>query len=263
LQDRTDTTGGLSYLAPRTIIGRLQGLRVVPFNVRIPKATSSAAVTWVGQGHVKAASAVSYDAIQFPFAKVAGLVVVSSELIRSSDPAVEIVIRDDLVAASAAFMDRQFLDPSVTEVADVSPGSVTSTATAIPSSGSTATAIESDIADLIGSAAANSDLANPYIICKPTVAAFLASLRTTNGSAVFPNAGVAGGIFYADNGAQISVSEQTSIQMTTTPDSPETASSVLTSLWQRNLAAVLVERFCYWKPRRAEAVAVLTGLQVS
>jgi hypothetical protein len=34
-------------------------------------------------------------------------------------------------------------------------------------------------------------------------------------------------------------------------------------LWQRNLAAILVERFVYWKPRHAEAVAVLTGLQVA
>jgi hypothetical protein len=248
----------VSYLAPRTIIGRLQGMRVVPFNVKIPRATSSAAVEWIGQSHVKPASAVSYESIQFTVAKVAGLVVVSTELLRSSDPAVEGVIRDDLVNAAAGFLDRQFLDPDVTEVADVSPGSVTSTATTIASGGSTAAQVEADIAELIGSVAANSNLANPYLIAKPTVAAYLASLRTTGGQAVFPNAGVAGGsimgiplltsinvpssgdspdshlvvaldaseIFYADNGARVSVSEHTSVQMTTTPDSPESASTV-------------------------------------
>jgi hypothetical protein len=47
----------VQYLAPLTVVGRLQGMRVVPFGIKIPRATAGTAVSWVGQGRVKAAFA--------------------------------------------------------------------------------------------------------------------------------------------------------------------------------------------------------------
>jgi len=43
--------------------------------------------------------------------------------------------------------------------------------------------------------------------------------------------------------------------MNDAPDSPETATTVLVSLWQHNLVGIRAERFINWKARRTGSVA--------
>jgi HK97 family phage major capsid protein len=269
-------------------------MRAVPFNILVPRQTAGVSMQWLGENHVAPVGALTFDQIILEHSKVGGLVVISAELARLSDPSAERLIQADPTAAIADFMDDAFLDPG-RAATDISPASITNGATQVASTGSTANAVESDFADLLGAVATGSNMVSPYLIMKPTTALFLAVLRGTNGERVFPNIGATGGdvlgvpviisanvpsdndspsehiivaldaseILFADGGVELSVSRQTSLQLTSTPDSPATASIVMTSLWQRNLFAVKAERFVRWTPRRNDAVAVLHGLSVS
>ena len=53
----------------------------------------------------------------------------------------------------------------------------------------------------------------------------------------------AAGVFYADGGVEIHLSEYASLQMNDAPDSPPTAATVPTTLWQSNLVGYKVERY--------------------
>ena len=66
----------------------------------------------------------------------------------------------------------------------------------------------------------------------------------------------ADGIAVTDGGVEI-VRGQPDLHMNDAPDNPSTSATVMTSLWQRNLTAVRVERYVSWI-KRADAVAYLT-----
>jgi Phage capsid family len=72
----------------------------------------AAAVGWVGEGRIKPATAPAFEQIEFKRSKIAGIVAISEELARASDPAAEELVRGDMVAAIVEFSDRQFLDPA-------------------------------------------------------------------------------------------------------------------------------------------------------
>jgi HK97 family phage major capsid protein len=283
----------IDYLRPLTVIGRMIGMRVIPFNVKVPRQTASVSMSWIGESHVTPAGALAFDTIEFTHSKIAGLCVISEELARLADPAAERVVQNDLAASVAQFTDQAFLDPG-RAATDISPASITSGATDVPSSGSTAAAVEADIVGLLNAVAAGSNLVSPYLVMKPTTALFLATLRSANDQQVFPNIGVTGGsilgvpvvvsanvpsdnnspgddiivaldaseILVADGGIEFSNSSQATIEMSSTPDSPATASTNLISLWQHNLLGIMAIRHIRWAPRRSGAVAVLTGLSI-
>lgn len=57
----------------------------------------------------------------------------------------------------------------------------------------------------------------------------------------------------------VDVSREASVQMNSTPDDPQTASTILTSLWANNLLGIRAERMITWRKRRAQAVAYISG----
>ena len=63
-----------------------------------------------------------------------------------------------------------------------------------------------------------------------------------------------------EGGIDLSMSTEASLQMDNAPDNPTTASTVLVSLWQRNLVGFRAERAINWAPRRASAAAYLSGV---
>ena len=103
----------VEYLRPQTIIGKLQGLRRVPFNIRFPSQSSGSSVGWVGQGSPKKVSKLQLATNTLGFAKAAGIVVITKELAMFSSPSAETLVRDDLAASMVAFLDQQFIDPGV------------------------------------------------------------------------------------------------------------------------------------------------------
>lgn len=281
------------YLRPLTIIGRINGMRRVPFKIRIPRMTAGATVNWVGEGKAKPLSALAFDTITMDFAKIAGIIPLTEEVVRFSDPAIEPIVRQELADAIVQFMDAQFVDPSKT-ANDVSPASITNGATSITPSGTTAAALRSDVNRLMqGFLQNNLSMASAVWIMTQTLAMRLGNLVNTLGQPEFPGISAAGGalfgvpvvasenipsttgspaegwplilakadeILLADDGqVTIDASREASLQMESAPDSPPTASTVLTSLWQHNMIAIKAERFINWRLRRSNAVAYIAG----
>jgi HK97 family phage major capsid protein len=279
----------VELLRPATIIGRIPGLRRVPFNIKVPRGTQDPTAYWVGEGSVKPVSAMAFDSITLDFNKVAGIVPMTEELMRFSNPSSEALVRDGLVAAIAYLTDRDFLDPTKAEVTGVSPASVTNGVTPITASGTTADAMRDDIGSLLAAyLAANMGVGGLVLIMTSQQAMRLSLLRNTLGNREFPDIGINGGslegipvivsenivatgsspvdgypivainapeVYLADDGGvDIDISREASLQMDSAPDSPNTASTVLVSLWQRNMVAIKAERFITWKKRRSGAV---------
>ena len=136
------------YLRPLTLIGRIPGLRNVPFKVRVPRMTGASTVNWVGEAAPKPLSALAFDSITLDFAKIAGIIPLTEELVRFSSPSAETIVRDELAAAIIQFMDAQFVDPSKAATG-ISPASITNGVTAITPSGTNAAALRSDVARLM------------------------------------------------------------------------------------------------------------------
>lgn len=284
----------IDFLRPATILGRIPGLRSVPFNIKIPRATAGASLGWVGEGSPKPISSLAFDSIELRFAKAAGIVVLNDELIRFSRPNADVLVRDDLVKALAMFLDDQFVDPSVAAVTGVNPASVTNGVTAIVASGTTADAFRTDFGLMLTEfLEANLSVDGLVLLMKSTRAAKLGLMRNSLGIKEFPDINAKGGsiegfpvitsegvpaqgdsptdgdliigivapeVLLADEGGiEVDSSREASLQMDSAPDSPQSATTVYQSLWQTNKTAIKVERIINWAKRRAEAVQYIAS----
>ncbi|ACL58959.1 phage major capsid protein [Methylobacterium nodulans] len=187
-------------LRPATILGRIPGLRRVPFNIKVPRQTGGSTIGWVGQGAPKPVGKLSFDQITLGMAKTAGIVVMSDELVRSSNPSAEAIVRQDMIDQTAQFLDQQFVDPSVTAVADVSPASVTHGVTPVTASGTDADAVRADVRAVMGRfISANMSLAGAVWMMTEMQALGLALMLNPLGQPEFPGLvvnGNSGGTFF-------------------------------------------------------------------
>jgi HK97 family phage major capsid protein/HK97 family phage prohead protease len=281
------------YLVPATIIGRIPGLRRVPFNIKVPRATQNPTAYWVGEGKIKPVSAMAFDAVTLGIAKVAGIVPITEELLRFSSPSADLIIRDGLRDAIAYLTDRDFLDPSKA-ASDISPASLTNGVTAITPSGVDADALRADLGTLLALyTSSNQGVGGLVLVTTSTMAMKIGLMRNALGQQEFPGVGINGGtlegipvivsenlaaptgspadgtlivainasevLLADDGGLEIDVSREASLQMDSAPDSPETASTVTVSLWQHNMVAFKAERFINWTKRRSGAVQLISG----
>lgn len=286
----------IELLTPLTIIGRIPGLRRVPFNIKIPRVTTAATVSWVGEGMVKPVSAMAFDSISLGFTKVAGIVPVTEELFRFSNPAIEALVRDSLLDAVAKLTDFDFLDPSKVAVEGVSPASITNGVLAHTASGTTADALRADLGRLLATyAGQNQNLSGLVLVMTSQMAIRFSLMRNTLGNQEFPGLGPSGGtlegipvvvsenivstgspagqliiainapeVLLADDGSvAIDISREASLQMESAPDSPPSATTVTVSLWQHNMVGIRAERGINWMKRRAGAVQYIEGANYS
>ena len=66
----------IELLRAETILGRLNGYRSVPFNIKIPRQTAGATANWVGEGLSKPVSRLVLDQVTLPWAKIAVICVI-------------------------------------------------------------------------------------------------------------------------------------------------------------------------------------------
>jgi HK97 family phage major capsid protein/HK97 family phage prohead protease len=277
----------LELLRPATVVGRIPGLRRVPFNVRIPSQTAGGLYQWVGEGAAKPVGQLAFADVTLRWAKLAGIIVLTKELVRFSNPSAEAIVRDDMVRGVAAFIDLQFVDPAVAEVANVSPASITNGASNIPASGTTADAFRTDMKALFELfLTANTDPSRLVVLMSAKNALGLSLLLNPLGQPEFGNISMAGGsimglpavvseavgnriivldamdiLLADDGGVDIDVSEQASLQMNTTPGTPGSpvANTEMVSLWQANLVGLRVDRYITWKRARQTSVAYISN----
>ena len=271
----------IAFMTPQTIIGRIPGVRSVPFNTLVQVDLGGGAAKWVGEGKPKPLTKFSYSSVTIPPAKVAAITAFTEELARNSSPAAETEFRRQLTRVISTYLDQQFIDPAVAAVAGVSPASITN--------GITGTAATDDawldIAGLLGSfATAQKPLSGITLIMSETNAFALAAQRDATGAASFPNMATSGGsingisvitsqvvgqlvvavyapeILIADDGGiQIDASREASLQMSDTPMDPADATTVYVSMFQNNMIALRAERFISWLRATSTSVAYLTG----
>lgn len=276
----------IEFLRPQTIIGRIQNLRRVPFNIRVPRQTGGGSAAWVGEGAPKPVTAVAFDYVELKWTKLATIAVITEELARFSSPSAETIIRDTLAKAIIQQMDADFVDPANAGTANVKPASITNGVSAVASTGNTEAEIRIDIANVFAPfIAANLTPANGVWIMSATVALALSLIRNDSGNSAFPGISMAGGTFFgmpvvvseavgnivilanasdillADDGeVMIDVSREASVQMDDAPTNPVTAATVLVSLWQHNLIGIRAERMINWVKARTAAVQYLSGV---
>jgi HK97 family phage prohead protease/HK97 family phage major capsid protein len=267
---------------PATILGKIPGLTKVPFNTQVPVQTGGGTYKWVGQAKAKPVGKLTFGTATLGMAKAAGIIVLTEELIKTSNPNAEEIVRRDMVAGIAQFLDQQFTDPTVAEVAQTSPASITNGAT-------TAASVDTPKGDLgliIGHFTAQNVSLNQLTIIMSQTNAYAMGLATNPlGVPMYPGVGVNGGstngltiiasnvvgtnvialapeyILYADDGGvQIDVSREATLQMNDAPVTPaDPATTVWTNMFQDNLVALRAERFINWKRAAANAVYYLTG----
>ncbi|MEX3690612.1 phage major capsid protein [Paraburkholderia sp. BR14263] len=277
---RTMASEFIELLRPETIIGRIAGFRRVPFNVKMPAQVTPSTANWVGEGKPKPVSKLGFELVTLGFAKAAGIVVLTEELVRFSDPSAEAVVRRDMIETIARFLDEQFVDPAVAAVAGVHPASITHGAFTMAATGTDPLALRADIFALLSHfVAANLSLAGAYWIMGPVNALAIGLMQNPLGQPEFPGINQSGGMFFglpvvtsttaddmiilvqprdillAEDALTIDISREASVQMNDTPTEGATS---LVSLWQNNMIGVRTERFINWAPRRDDAVAYIT-----
>lgn len=268
----------IELLRPATIMGRINGWRRVPFNVSIPVQTGGSTVNWVGEKAPKPVSELDFTRVTLGYNKVAGIVVLSEELVRLSSPSAEEVVRRDLVEQITQFLDSQLIDSTITATS-VRPASLTNGVAGVAASGTDADALYYDLnAALAMFDALNLSTSSLHLVMTPALARGISTLRNALGQFEFTGLTAAGGtlmgfpvivsngcpagniiminaseVLVADDGAvRLDASNQATLDMSGGADAN-------VSLWQNNLIGIRAERWIDYKKRRANVVNRITG----
>lgn len=281
----------VDYLRPKTVIGRIAGLRRVPFNIRY--GTQSAGVTgsWVGQGLPVPVAKPTFSSGSLGIAKASVIVAIDEELAKLSTPSAEMLVRDDMAKGVQEFLDRQFLDPDVAASANVSPASITNGVTAVTPTGTAAANVRTDLATLLTNLSrTDMDISQLVLIMAPETAMQIGLMVTSLGVLQFPGLGLNGGTLLGipvitsnvanisgspasgrmiiaavaneiqladEGGVSIDVSNQTALQLLDNPTNASAGGTVATtmvSMFQTHSLALRCTRFINWAKRRSNCV---------
>lgn len=277
----------IEFLRPQTIVGKMTGLRRVPFNIRVPRQLTGGSAGWVGEAAPKGVTGTTLDTVTLKYKKLATIAVISEELARFSSPSAELIIRDTLAGAIIQQMDSDFVNPANTGTTDVKPASITNSVTGIASSGTDENSVRRDIQALFAPfIAANLTPAAGVWIMSATNALALSLMVNNLGQPTFPGINMTGGSFngmpvivseavgnivilanasdilLADDGqVTIDTSREASLQMDSAPTNPPVAATVFISLWQMNLLGIRAERYVDWVKARPQSVQYLSGVE--
>jgi hypothetical protein len=269
----------LALLRPRTLIGRIPGIRAVPFNVSVPAQTAGGTFGWIGQGAPAPVTKPDFASVTLAGAKAGGIVVLTEELVEHSSPLAVAVTREEMINGCQQFLDGQFIDPAVAAVANVSPASITNGAGNSASAGTSQANANTDWQSLTTNFfASNPSVENVVALMTPANAVALS--RALNQPTLTIKGGTAHGIpvitsgtvgarlimldasqilVADDGGLEVDMSNDALVQMDSSPADPTVASTVLISLFQANLVGLRITRFINWKRAQTTAVRYISG----
>lgn len=249
----------LTHTQQQSLLGRIVGAQRVPFLARVPIQTNSGNYYWIAEGIAKRATKLGFASSPLAKGKISGIIVLSHELVRLSEPFGETAMRDALTGGLVAFQDAQLIDPTVSLIPNERPAAITFGLTPVASTGN----LNADVAKLLSTFyAARPTAQRPSLIMSPANAGALAAggqhpdLRVDGGYAfgvpVYTSAGAANrvvaldaaALLYSDGGLLLDVSREAEIELDDAPVG--TAAGVLTSLWQGDLVGYRAERMLWW-----------------
>lgn len=279
----------LEMLRDAIVIGRIPGLKKVPFNVAVPLQSGGGTYGYVGEGAPKPVTSPTYGNATLRFEKAAGIIVITQELARFSSPDAEQLVRDEMIKGLTAYFDTIFVSAGAA-VSNVMPAGILNGISASPATGTTAAFFRKDMDTIIGNMITNKrDPSKLVILMSASVAMRLGAMMNSLGSnPEFPTIGAKGGnyldipivisqalgtnivlidpgdiLLAEDPAVSIDVSTEASVEMDSTPaageTSPITTVSTLKSFWQNNLVGIRCEQFRTWKVGRTSAVEYISG----
>lgn len=289
----------VDLVQPKTILGRLQGVRRMPFGSRMIGLSAATRAHWVKPGNAIPVSGSAFTAPNEIHRKaVAAIMVASDDLLRSADPQVEQALVADLVGATVAALDEAFIDVANAGT-DATPTSITYGGPSTASTGSDLDAIRFDLKGLVATLVdGGANLMRASWVMHPRTATHLAALRGgACGAPAFPDIGVNGGtllglpaivsasvpvtadtsaettitlidadgVLLVDDGeADISLAKHATLEMDSEPTgdatTPTAQSKHRVSLFQSDATAIKALRYLNWLPRRTTVAATLTGV---
>lgn len=281
----------INLLRPKLIMGRMTQLSRVPFLSRLGRQLTGVTGGFVGEGAPKPVQKQTYDNVTLGYAKVAVIVVLTDEGARFGTIDVQMRARDDMIKGIATYIDKRFMDPSYSGVANVSPASITNGATRVQSGGTTLAAIDADVLSMMAPfSSSDVDPTTAVWVMNATTALRLALKRNQYDEPAFPgmqnaiktgagdwyglpvlvsNAMIAAGspnenqialvtqeeVSLADDGnVAIDMSAEASVQMN---DAPSAGAQSLVSLWQNNLLGIRAEQYINWGARRPSNLGIM------
>lgn len=262
----------VELLRANTVLDKLN-FRKVPFNVEIPAQATGAMTQWVGEGEAKPLTNPTFADVTVGKHKSAAIVVYTLELLEGSDPAVDVLIRDDLVASSAQFTDAEFLGASAGTAKK--PAGLLNGVTPIDSTGSTAEAVATDLRALRAQFLSNNlSLGGAYYLMSEVRASEIADLRdalgntyfkgmdaglnqkTLNGIPVIESENV-GNVIILVKTSEILMADAGQVDIAYSDQATLIDGSVTHNLWQENKFAIRAERFVSWAKRRPIAASFI------
>jgi len=251
----------IALVHSQALLGRLQGLRRVPFQTAPAVQTTPGQAYWVAQGARKPITKFGFaGGAPLTPTKAAEQIVVTQELLRLAVPGTEAQLRDELGAELVAFLDGQMLDPAVAAVADKNPASLTNGIAPIASGATIDDTLAAVLASLFASRPAAS---SAVIIVSPANASKLAGSGknqnaradggTVQGVALVPSAGAGprvialdpAGVLVAEGGLAIDSSDKALVEQNDAPTGG--ASGVVSSAWQLGLTVIRAEMQANWR----------------
>jgi len=265
----------IELLRAQTIVDKLApNMRSAPFNTTIAGMATGSTAAWVGEGAKKPVSNPTFNEVEIKHHKLAGIVVMTDELMRLSTYSADKMILDDLIESSKELIDNTFLDTSAQSA--TRPAGVLNGATAVTATGATIDAYNADLkalrAAFIGT---KLSLSGAVYVMSETRASDMGELRdalgnpyyrglqaglnekTLNGLPVIESETApdiialikASELYLADDGqVQVDYSDQASIDM---------GGSTTVNLYQENKFAIRAERYITWAKRRVSAAAYI------
>lgn len=278
----------IELLRAATVIGRIPGLREVPFNIAVPLQTGGGTYGFVGEGAPKPVTKPTYGSTTLRFEKVAGIIVITEELARFSSPSAEVLVRNELVNGLTEFLDTIFVG-NTPAIANVQPAGIRNGITPVPASGTTANAFRSQFNQIMQNMITNKrNPARLVLLMSSGMAMSLSSMINSLGQQEFPSVNAQGGTYLgipivvsqalgtnivlidpneilhaAEPAIRIDVSREASVEMDDSPvageTSPVTQITTYKSFWQNNLVGIRGEQFNTWKVARTSAVEYISG----
>jgi HK97 family phage major capsid protein/HK97 family phage prohead protease len=284
----------LDLLRPETLLGRIGGFMMCPFNVSVPLATADGTHAWVGEDVSAPVGKLTLSNATLEWAKTASIIAITRELAMLSTPQAESVVRNALLKGNAAYLDAQFVGTAAA-VTKTSPAGILNGIGSTGVSGTTPAAFLTDLNTLLGKFATNNQNIQGLVLMTSLNQLLPISLmKSSLGNRLYPEVSirrlpdgtngtisgipvyasnaisakiigmVASDIMMADaNQAEIDISTEASLEMNTVPlggdQSPLTTSVVMKSLWQAGLIGIKITRPITWKVARSSAVEYLTS----
>lgn len=284
----------IDYLRPRTILGRIQGFRPAPFNIRVGGMSAGTTGYWVGESAPIPVSKGTSTSLSLGITKAGGIAAITKELLKTSSPSAELIVRNDLAAALQYVLDRTFLDPTMGVIANERPASVLYGLTAVTPTGTNYAALATDFKSLMANIISDNIEGGGVWIMSRTTALALSLMVTSLGVSQFPGMTPEGGtlfgypvlvsqsayfssgspdyaniiafvipseVYLADEGmVDLEMSDQVALQLLDNPTNDSggsTAATTMVSMFQTESVAIKAVRYINWKVRRTNAAAFI------